>query len=93
MKTLLESIKRDRVQPDLLPGERVKLAAAEARILKLRASLEQAAEFSEARYVLSHPSWLALRRELVAALEPYPAAAKAVLDAIARIESAKVLRP
>lgn len=84
---LLSTIRRDRNQPDLMPSERVKLAAAEARILKLRSSLEQAAEFAESRYVASHPSWLRLRRALVDALEPHPIAAQAVLDAIATLEN------
>jgi transcriptional regulator with XRE-family HTH domain len=48
---LLTVIRRDRHQPNLLPGERTKLVDAEARILKLRADLEMRAELSEDRYV------------------------------------------
>lgn len=84
---LLAVIRRDRSQTGLMPSERVKLAAAEARILQLRAQLEQAAEFAESRYVSSHPSWLRLRRALVEALEPHPLAMQAVLNAIAQLDS------
>lgn len=86
---LLTVIRRDRSQTGLMPGERVKLADAEARILGLRSRLEQAAEFAEARYVLEHPAWLRLRRVIVAALEPHPIAAKAVAEAIALLEAVK----
>lgn len=81
---LLAVIRRDRMQPGLVAGERVKLADAEARILALRARLEQAAELSETRYVRDHPAWQRLHVLLVEALEPHPAAAQAVADAIAR---------
>ncbi len=83
---LLTVIRRDRMQTGLMPSERVKLAGAEASILSLRARLEQAAEFAEARYVVQHPSWLKLKRAIVKALEPHPIAAKAVADAIATID-------
>lgn len=83
---LLDVIRRDRQQEGLLPNERVKLASAEAQILALRARLEQAAEFAESRYVTDHPSWIKLRRAILRALEPHPIAAKAVLEAITKIE-------
>lgn len=84
---LLAVIRRDRNNDGLIPSDRVKLASAEAQILALRARLEQAAEFAEARYVAEHPSWLRLRRAIVKALEPHPIAAKAVIEAIAQVES------
>lgn len=84
--SLLSQIQRDRVTPNLLPAERVKLADAEARILKLRADLERSAEFSEDRYVRDHPAWLRVRREIAHALEPFPEAARAVADALERME-------
>ena len=84
---LLTVIQRNRAQPGLMPSELVKLAFAEARILQLRALLEQAAELAESRYVVGHPSWLRLRRAIVVALEPYPQAAQAVLDVIVKVET------
>jgi transcriptional regulator with XRE-family HTH domain len=84
---LLAVIRGERQQRGLLASERVKLATAETQILSLRSRLEQAAEFAEARYVLEHPAWIRLRRVIVQALEPYPDAAKAVRDAIARMET------
>lgn len=79
---LLATIKRDRVQRNLLPAERVKLTDAEARLLKLRAELEARAELSEDRYVREHPAWLRARNLISAALKPYPEAARAVADAL-----------
>jgi len=84
---LLNVIRRDRSQQGLMPSERVKLADAEARILGLRARLEQAAEFAESRYVHEHPSWIRLRRAILHALEPHPAAAKAVVEALASLKA------
>lgn len=79
---LLNVIRRDRSVSGILPSERVKLAAAEARILQLKAQLEQKDELSEARYVAQHAAWLRARKLIVAALEPHPIAAQAVLDAL-----------
>lgn len=93
VRALLDAIRRDRMRDDVTPDDRAKLAGAEIRILKLRASLEATVESREARYVLGHPAWLRLRREIVSALEAYPIAAQAVVDAVARLEAAKVLRP
>lgn len=85
-KALADTIRRDRLQEGLLPTERVKLADAEARILALKNKLEQSAELSEARYVLDHPAWVRLRKVILKALEPFPAAAKAVTEAIGTME-------
>jgi hypothetical protein len=77
-------LRRDRNRADLLPSERVKLSDSEARILALRGRLEAAAELSERRYIAGHPAWVKVKRAILAALEPHPAAASAVADAIAR---------
>jgi hypothetical protein len=82
---LLSVIRRDRSAPNLLPGERSKLIDAEARILKLRADLEQRAELSEDRYVREHPAWLRVRNEIALALVQHPAAARAVADMLERL--------
>jgi hypothetical protein len=82
---LLSVIRRDRSTPNLLPGERSKLIDAEARILKLRADLEQRAELSEDRYVREHPSWLRTRNEISRVLVQHPAAARAVAEALERL--------
>jgi transcriptional regulator with XRE-family HTH domain len=84
---LLHVIRRDRSQPNLLPGERSKLVDAEARILKLRSDLELRAELSEDRYVREHPAWLRIRNELARALVPFPDAARAVADALERLNA------
>lgn len=82
---LLQVIRRDRHQPNLLPGERTKLVDAEARILKLRADLEMRAELSEDRYVREHPAFLRVRNEIARVLVAYPEAARAVADALERL--------
>lgn len=80
---LLAVIRRDRNQPGLMAGERVKLADTEARILALRHRLEREAELSEDRLVREHPAWQRLKRLVVRALAKHPAAAKDVLAAMA----------
>lgn len=84
---LLTVIRKDRNQPHLLPGERSKLVDAEARILKLRADLEARAELSEDRYVREHPAWLRVRNELARVLAPFPEAARAVAEALERLNA------
>lgn len=84
---LLSVIRRDRTQQGLMPSERVKLADSEARILALRARLEEAEKFAEAKYVTEHPAWLRLKRTILRALEQHPAAARAVADAIANMDT------
>lgn len=82
---LLTVIRKDRSQPNLLPGERSKLVDAEARILKLRADLEMRQELSEDRYVREHPAWLRARNEISRVLMQFPEAARAVADALERL--------
>lgn len=81
---LLGVISKDRQQQGLLANERVKLADAEARILALRHRLESESQLSEDRFVREHPAWLRLKRTIVDALVPFPAAAQAVAEAIRR---------
>jgi hypothetical protein len=82
---LLDTISKQRSHPALTNPERTKLAIAEAQILALRARLEQSAELAEDRYIREHPGWLKLRDALTRALLPYPIAAKAVLDVLAKL--------
>jgi transcriptional regulator with XRE-family HTH domain len=82
---LLTVIRKDRMQPNLLPGERSKLVDAEARILKLRADLEMRQELSEDRYVREHPGWLRVRNEISRTLMAFPEAARAVAEALERL--------
>jgi transcriptional regulator with XRE-family HTH domain len=81
--------------PTSCPGERTKLVDAEARILKLRADLEMRAELSEDRYVREHPGWLRVRNEIARVLMAYPEAARAVADALERLDAMEtsVFRP
>lgn len=83
---LLDLSRRHRSQEGLVASEIAKYVDTEAKLIQLRARLETAAEFAEARYVLQHPSWIKLRRAILKALEPHPLAAKAVADALAEFE-------
>jgi hypothetical protein len=79
---VLEGIRVQRRRADLLNSERVKLADTETRLLALRARLEDEAERREGRFVREHPEWRKLRDAIIAALEPYPAALAAVVQAL-----------
>lgn len=79
---VLDDIRGARADVQLLPSERIKLADAEARILTLRARLERAAELTEDRVVREHPEWQRLKRLILKALMPHPAALKDVTGAI-----------
>jgi hypothetical protein len=76
---------RHEANRNLLPAERVKLADTEAKILALRHRLEREHELTEDRIIREHPKWQAIKRVWTAALIPYPAAAKAVADALASV--------
>ncbi len=78
----LVCIRHDARHRDLTFSDRTKLRGDETRALALVAKLETAAELSEDRYVKKHPAWLALRKRIIAALRPFPDAAKAVLEAM-----------
>lgn len=84
---LLRQIQRDRAHADLLPSDRVRLADSEAKALSLRARLERDQLWFEDRIVREHPAWLRVRREIVRVLVEYPDAARAVAEALARLEA------
>lgn len=81
---LLAVLRKDRQREGLLPADRIRLTDAEGRILSLRARLEQANELAEDRYVRDHPAFRRFCNLVIEALEPHPAAAKAVQEAISR---------
>lgn len=70
-------------QHDLSIPSRSKLRADEARAVTLLARLERDAELTEARFVREHPEFRAHCKRVLEALRPFPAAAKAVLAALA----------
>lgn len=84
---LLQVIRKERSTPHLLPSEKTKLISAEAGLLKLRADFEQRAELSEDRYVREHPAWLRIRNELARVLAAFPEAARAVAEALERLNA------
>jgi hypothetical protein len=83
---LLGVIQRARRDPELLPGEFVKLTASEAKILTLRHQLEREADLLEDRIVREHAGWKRCSRELARVLAEHPAAARAVADALQRLK-------
>lgn len=87
LEELLHTIRRDRSQPNLLMSEKTKLINSEAGMLKLRADLQARAELSEDRYVREHPAWLRVRNEIARVLAAFPEAARAVADALERLNA------
>jgi transcriptional regulator with XRE-family HTH domain len=83
---LIADVQKERKVDGLVPAERIKLADAEGRLLSLRHRLEKEHDLLESRIVNEHPSWVRLRRTLVAALAKHPAAARDVMAAIEQLE-------
>lgn len=67
------------------PDNRLKCIDSEARLLALLQKLEASAELREDRYCYEHPAFLRACRTIAAALEPYPAAAQAVAQALNKL--------
>lgn len=57
-------------------------ASTEVRVLALLHAIETDREMQEARMVYEHPAWIALKRRVLVALEPFPDAAHAVAAAL-----------
>lgn len=70
---------------DLLGRERVQLGDAFARALTQKERLERAREMVEPRTIKEHVEWRRLKRLIIDALLPHPAASKAVEAAILRV--------
>ena len=82
---LLKLLRAQLNRPDLLGRERVQLGDAFARALSQKERLEKAREMLEARTIREHPEWRRLKRLIIDALLPHPAASKAVEEAILRV--------
>jgi transcriptional regulator with XRE-family HTH domain len=82
---LLALLRSQLNRADLLGRERVQLGDAFARALAQKERLEKAREMLEARTVREHPEWRRLKRLIIDALLPHPAASKAVEEAILRV--------
>lgn len=68
--------------PNLTDSAQSKLRDTLSKALALRARLERDRELLEDRIIRDHPGWLKLKTNILKALESYPAAAKAVIEAI-----------
>jgi transcriptional regulator with XRE-family HTH domain len=79
-------IRQARNQEGLLPGERVKLADTEAKILALRHRLERENDLLEDRLVRDHPKWQAVKRAIAKALAAHPVAARSVIEELTRLQ-------
>jgi len=82
---LLALLRSQLNRPDLLGRERVQLGDAFARALTQKERLERAREMIEPRTIREHVEWQRLKRLIIAALLPHPAASKAVEAAILRV--------
>lgn len=79
---MLARIRVQRDKPDLTPGEQMKLADTETRLLTLRARLERDAERSEDRIVREHPAWRKLMRLIRKTLAKHPGVLKELAVAL-----------
>ncbi len=73
-------------EPGLVPSERVRLADSMGKLLAIKARLERDAELLEDRIVREHPFYGRLEATILAALRPFPDAARAVADALGELE-------
>lgn len=81
-KAQVQAIVESLDNPGLTDASKAKLRDTLAKVLALQSRLERDQELREDRYVREHPRWVALKQRIVRALEPYPQATKAVLEAI-----------
>jgi hypothetical protein len=82
---LLALLRSQLNRTDLLGRERVQLGDAFARALTQKERLERAREMIEPRTIKEHVEWRRLKRLIIDALLPHPAASKAVEAAILRV--------
>lgn len=66
---------------------RLKLSDGLAKFLALRARLEREEELLEDRIVREHPEWRRLTSTIVEVLRPFPEAARAVAEALVRLDA------
>lgn len=83
----LACLRHDLKHRPMTAAARSKVRADEIRAINLIAKLEEREELSESKYVDKHPRWIELRTRILAALEPYPEAAQAVIDALSEDET------
>ena len=82
VRRLVADIDHRLADPDLSEAAWLKLTEAKMKSLAIQARLERDEEFLEDRIVHEHPAWHRLRAAMLAALEPYPDAARAMAEAI-----------
>lgn len=71
---------------DLKTSDKIRVMGLKTAALKLRHTLEHAAEVTEDRVVRQHPKWRAIREGLMSALAPHPEARLAVVELLERLE-------
>lgn len=84
---LLDNLRAYAGSGNFLPSELARLRDSEAKLIALRARLEREGELLEDRVVREHPAWRRIRSALLVALEPYPDAMRAVIDALQRADT------
>lgn len=81
----LKRLRRRAADPNLLPREHLLYEDAIQRSVTLKAKLEREAAMLETRTIRDHPGWKSLKRLIIDALLPHPAASKAVEEALTRV--------
>jgi len=71
---------------NLAPGERVKLADSEAKLLALRARLEKENSMLEDEIIRQHPKWKALKHTIAKCVAPCARCAPLIVDELDRLQ-------
>jgi hypothetical protein len=82
---LLASIQAQLDQPDLLPGDRVRITDSYTRTLALQARLQRDVDLLEDRIVREHPMWVRIKVTIGRVLARYPQIADEVCAELDRI--------
>jgi transcriptional regulator with XRE-family HTH domain len=82
VKKQLLDVREALQNPTLADSAQRTLLDTSAKLLALRSRLERDRELQEDRIVREHPEWKRLKAAMLKALEPYPEAAAAILEAI-----------
>lgn len=80
--TLLMAVRTLMKDESVEPKTVEKLMARESRLLGLQGQLEAKQEFLKDRIIGSHPDWTRTKTALLDALQPFPEASKAVINAL-----------
>ena len=83
---LIAKLRTTAAADNLLPGDQIRLADSEAKLLALRHRMQRDQELLEDKIVRDHPAWQRIRRTLAEVLSKHPQAAADVAEALQRLD-------